>query len=117
MPKVLPCLDVNELEEFALGKTRPREAEQIEQHLSQCSQCAETMAALVVEDTLSTTMREQAALESDPDQHVVEELIQRLENLTAGSAWSSAETLAPGVRTRKPACPPSTKIPRRCMIS
>jgi hypothetical protein len=87
MAKPLPCPTLPDLENFLLGQVAERQAANIEEHLTRCKQCLETVHGLKVEDTFIQAMRQAPALEArEPDEEVLENLIERFSRLADSCA-------------------------------
>src|SRR5207249_460885 len=91
------CPDAQHLQQFVLGQLPEPEAEGIEQHLSQCGRCSQTLHTLTAEDTFVETLRAQAAASQQPLDERTQGLIQRLKGVApAGSDQTQAATVAAG---------------------
>jgi hypothetical protein len=76
------CPTPDNLHRFLLGQVDEVEAALVQDHLSGCDQCLDTMAHLRSDDTLVVAMRAQAQAAADPDEAVVEKLVHQLTQVT-----------------------------------
>ena len=69
MPTTMSCPTVHELQQYLLGQSPEAEAARIEQHLSQCGRCLESLQQFQPEDTVVAALRAQGTkgLESNDD--------------------------------------------------
>src|SRR5688572_23415536 len=77
MPQLI-CPGQDELTQFVLGQIPDSECQYLEEHLSHCHRCGDTIHHLKAEDTLVDAVRTQAAVIDEPESQVVEDLIRRL---------------------------------------
>jgi hypothetical protein len=102
------CPPRDRLVQFLLGQLPEPELETVEQHLSACSSCGDTLQALNAEDTLVALARSaQAEL---PEDEMVDGLIARMQELPSalangtdvgrGSAVGAGDERAEGIRQR-----------------
>ena len=94
------CPERDQLVQFLLGHLPEPELETLEQHLSACPACGDTLQALNAEDTLVRLARSaQAEL---PEADAVDDLIPRVRRLlsdpTTGSADGAKDERAEGIR-------------------
>src|SRR5688500_7678899 len=75
------CPTADNLHRFLLGQVDEDEAALVQDHLSGCDQCLDTMAHLSSDDTLVVAMRAQAQAAADPDEALVEKLVHQLSGL------------------------------------
>ncbi|MBI3468429.1 MAG: protein kinase [Planctomycetes bacterium] len=79
MPEPKSCPSPDDLRRFLLGQVDEGDAARIQDHLAGCPRCLESMGNLKTDDTLLAAMQAQtSAAHSDPDQAVVERLMDKL---------------------------------------
>jgi TolB-like protein len=87
MPGQKDCPDRQELREFTLGRIADLEADQLEQHLSGCRRCLQTIETLGDDDMLTQLLRSPATVAERPgNEKTVLDLIQRLKGLRSQAA-------------------------------
>jgi serine/threonine protein kinase/WD40 repeat protein len=109
MPNLSCCPDAQSLQRLMLGQISGPEGDSLEQHVSECRRCADTLQVLKAEDTLVEAMRAQKAAAEKAENDTVEELIKRLRqqppaSVTAGGADSLPATGAPTGDGTEPLC-------------
>jgi WD40 repeat protein/serine/threonine protein kinase len=77
------CPDEQVLGRLVLGRLAEEEAEALARHLEQCGRCAATVHSLAAEDTLVAAARARPGAGDEPDDEIVEALIERLSGLAA----------------------------------
>src|SRR5438067_1258627 len=82
MSIAISCPEPRELEEFMLGKVSDATARRIEQHLAECGECSQTVGELKADDTLVAAMREQREMAPEPEEAIIDALIDRVSSLS-----------------------------------
>jgi anti-sigma factor RsiW len=95
MPSVFPCPDPQKLERLLLGlvSLSDAEAEQLEQHLTECSRCDRAAEALRAGDMLVEVLRSPPAPGELTQGDVVDGLIERMSKLKP-AAFTDGATVA-----------------------
>src|SRR5579859_5167250 len=91
-----PCPSRPLLQSLNQGQLPWERVEELAQHVEQCAACVQAMQSLQEDDRLVALLRQEAP--SQPDDPVIERLVQRLSALQkapAGETASEAETTAP----------------------
>jgi hypothetical protein len=101
------CPDVQQLQRLLLGELPQDETQTLEEHLSGCSFCLETVRGFTFEDALVEAVRYRPALPDRAEDEAVRRLIERLKGL--GQA-GGVPAEVPGTRTR-----PRELNPRVCV--
>jgi hypothetical protein len=81
MPSSLPCPDRDVLGRLLRGELPDAEAEELEQHLSGCSSCAQAAAGLTEDDPLTDVVRAGARAEAPADTSPIRKLVARLHEM------------------------------------
>src|SRR5438105_1407991 len=81
-----PCPSPQQLQQLLLGRLPDAQADALEQHLSACPSCAQTVTSLKFDDTLAESLRGGAEVVRRIDQDVPAELLARLQALAATTA-------------------------------
>ncbi len=87
------CPSVQQLKEFLLGQGQDQIFENLEDHVSDCPRCNETLHALEAEDTLVARMRRQKPDMPRAEKAVVDNLIGQLKQLLV-TAQETSRTMA-----------------------
>ena len=100
MPRPSVCPDAPSLQRFLLGQLPEPEAEELEQHVQQCSSCGAALEVLKSHDTLTESIRNQGTIPDGTEQGVVDGLVQRLKELrlpAVPAAMEATEAAIPAV--------------------
>jgi serine/threonine protein kinase len=75
------CPDESTLTRALLGQLHGAPAEVLEEHLSNCSLCAETLQGLTIGDSVTASLRRRLDTEPEADNEALTELLERLRSL------------------------------------